>query len=143
MATLSNPTFQIDILTGMPNDYRVSGTVHVELTPLEMFFINMGNPLQLQSNLWGDDTSSLAHRDSPFPPSCWATDDLLSSFTTQSITASGTYRFEATVPRWILNEDTPWEGERDEVYNRFRLGSGSNVLPLDTSTYSPTITGLF
>lgn len=156
MATLSSPTFQIDILTGMPNDYRVRGTVNVELTPFDMSLINMGLPLQLQSNLWGDDESSEARSGNDPPIGGWGyissmtggedgKDDLLFSFTTQSITAPGTYTFEATVPRKVLNEDASlWAGNnRDEVYNKFSLVSGSNLFPLNIATNSPLIVGLF
>jgi hypothetical protein len=156
MATLSNPTFQIDILTGMPNDYRVRGTVNVELTPFEMSLINMGLPLQLQSNLWEDDESSEARNGNDPPIGGFGyigkitggedgKDDLLFSFTTQNITAPGTYTFEATVPRNVLNEDASfWAGNnRDEVYNKFSLVSGSNLFPLNIATNSPLIIGLF
>lgn len=131
MATLSNPTFEIDILTGLPNDYQVRGTVNVELTPFETFLVNAGLPLNLQSNLWGDD-GGLNGRD-----------DHLFSFTTQSITAPGTYSFSAIVPRGVLNEDSSFFDNRDEVYNRFSMISGSNLFPLDVATNSPTITGRF
>jgi hypothetical protein len=139
MASLSNPTFQIDILTGMPNDYRVSGTVNVELSPFEMFLVNSGLPLQLQSNLWGNDSAFYDGNSS-------SSDDQLFSFTSQSITAPGTYTFDAIVPRGVLNEDRlllNWGNLPDEVYNKFSLVSGTNLFPLNISTNSPTITGLF
>jgi len=141
MASLSNPTFEIDILTGMPNDYRVRGTVNVELSPFEMFLVNSGLPLQLQSNLWGND-SAFYDGDASKP------DHQLFSFTSQNITAPGSYTFDAIVPRGVLDEDRlrifftniPL---RDEVYNKFSLVSGTNLFPLNISTNSPTITGLF
>ena len=106
----------------------------------------------------GDDESSLA-RNGNDPP-IWGfgyigsmtggedgKDDLLFSFTTQSITAPGTYTFEATVPRNVLNEDISFFGSgntRDEVYNKFSRVSGSNLFPLNNiATDSPLIIGLF
>jgi len=143
MATLSNPTFQVDILTGMTHDYRVSGTVNVELTPSEMYFIQMGFPFQLQSNIWADDTSFLALTDGSSPTDYGHSDDLLFSFTTQNITVSGTYAFNAIVPRWLLNEDNSWAGERDEAYNRFSLVSGTSLsLSNNIAINSPTVTGV-
>jgi hypothetical protein len=132
MANLSNPTFQIDILTGMPNDYRVTGSVKVELSPFETFLVNAGLPLKLQSTLWGDDGGFNG------------ADDNLFSFSTQNITAPGTYTFSAIVRRGVLNEDDSLFDKRDEVYNRFSLVSGSNLFPINVSPInSPTITGTF
>jgi hypothetical protein len=115
----------------MPNDYQVSGTVNVELTPFETFLVNAGLPLQLQSNLWGDDGGFNG------------ADDFLFSFTTQNITAPGTYAFNAIIPRGVLNEDSSIFDNTDEVYNRFSLVSGTNLFPLNVAMNSPTITGRF
>jgi len=143
MATLSNPTFQVDVLTGMPYDYHVSGTVNVELSPFEIFLIQMGLPLQLQSNIWADDTSPVALAEGPSPSDYGNSDDFLFSYTTQNITAPGTYAFNAIVPRWRLDEDNSWAGERDEAYNRFSLVSGSNLFPINNIVInSPTVTGV-
>jgi hypothetical protein len=90
MATLSNPTFQVDTLTGMPSDYRVWGTVTVELTPFENSLIQMGYPLYLQSNIWADDTSSIALAEGPSPSDYRNnTDDLLFSYTNQTLPDQG------------------------------------------------------
>jgi hypothetical protein len=133
MATLSNPTFQVDILTGMPNDYRVRGTVNLELTQFETFLINAGLPLRLESNIWSEDAGEIER-----------TDDLLFSFSSQSITAPGTYQFEAIIPRGILNEDSSLFDNSDEIYNRFSLVSGTNLFQINVAPInSPIITGRF
>jgi len=132
MATLSNPRFEVDILTGMPNDYRVISTVNIDFTPFEAFLVNAGLPLQLQSHIWAYD-QGLAD----------STDDLLFSFPTQSITAPGTYTFTATVPRSLLNEDNTFYDKSDELYSKFSLVSGSNFFPLNIATDSPQVRGLF
>jgi hypothetical protein len=127
----------------MPYDYRVSGTVNVEFAPYEISLIKMGFPLQLQCNIWADDTSPLALTDGPSPSDYGSSDDFLFSFTAQNITAPGTYAFNAIVPRWLLNEDNSWAGERDEAYNRFSLVSGSNLFPSNNIVInSPTLTGV-
>ena len=143
MATLSNPTFQVDTLTGMPYYYLVSGSVTVGFTPSEISLIQAGFPLQLQSNIWADDTSSLALTDGPSPSDYGNSDDLLFSYTIQNISAPGTYTVNAIVPRWRLDEDNSWAGERDEAYNRFSLVSGSNLFTLNPIVInSPTVTGV-
>lgn len=132
MARLSNPTFQIDILTGMPNDYQVTGTVNVELDQFETNLVNLlGLPLYIESNLWGEDSGPNK-------------EDHLFSFTTQRITAPGTYRFSAIIPRGVLNEDNTIFDKRDEVYNTFSMVSGSNLFGINVQPInSPTITGTF
>jgi hypothetical protein len=131
MANLSNPNFQVDILTGMPDNYQVTGTVNVELSPFEAYLVNVGLPLQLQSDIWGEDAGFNG------------TDDHLFSFTSQSITGPGTYTFSAIIPRGVLNEDSSWFDNRDELYDRFTLTSGSNFFPVNIATNSPEITGIF
>ena len=131
MANLSNPTFQIDILTGMPNDYLVRGIVNVELTPFETFLVNAGLPLYLESNIWGEDAGLNG------------TDDHLFLFPTQTITAPGTHTFEAIIPRGVLNEDSSIFDNTDEVYNRFSMVSGTNLFPLNVAINSPEIVGRF
>ena len=133
MANLSSPTFQVDILTGMPNDYQVTGTVNVELSPFETFLVNAGLPLHLQSNIWGEDGGFFGG----------GGDDFLFSFTTQNITAPGTYSFSAIVPRGVLNEDDSLFNRGDEVYSKFSLVSGTNLFPVNIETNSPIITGRF
>jgi len=131
MANLSGAALQIDILTGMPDHYRVTATVNVELDPFDRFLINGGLPLNLYSNLWGEDSGS--NRD----------DDLF-GFPTQTITTSGTHTFSAIVHRGVLDEDhSRLFNERDEVYNRFHLLSGSNSFPLSVAVNTPTIWGSF
>jgi hypothetical protein len=147
MATLSNPTFQVDTLTGMPSDYRVWGTVTVGLTPFENSLIQMGYPLYLQSNIWADDTSSIALAEGPSPSDYRNnTDDLIFAyFANQPITGPGTYTVSAIIPRRVLDEDNYWSGERDEAYNTFYLESRSHPFPSDINyvwTHSPTVTGI-
>jgi hypothetical protein len=133
MATLSNPTFEIDLLTGMPGEAIVTATVNVELEPLETFLVGAGLGLELRSELRGEDRGFLNERD-----------DRLFFFPTQNITNGGTYTFEATVSRGILNEDNSSFLDRtDEVYNNFSLVSTSNIFPLNTSINSPIIQGQF
>jgi hypothetical protein len=143
MATLSNPTFQVDALTGMPYHYLVSGTVTVGLTPFEISLIQIGYPLELHSNIWADDTSFLALADGPSPSDYGNSDDLLFSYTIQNISAPGNYTVNAIVPRSLLNEDNSWAGERDEGYNRFSLVSGSNLFPSNSiAINSPLVMGV-
>jgi hypothetical protein len=130
MATLSNPTFQVDILTGSPN-VTVTGTVNVVLDQFETFLINAGLPLRLESELWGNDGGLNG------------ADDYLFTLPSQNITKAGTYTFSATIPKGILNEDNSWFDQRDEVYNKFRMVSGSNVFPVNVVAKSPDIHGYF
>jgi hypothetical protein len=131
MASLSDPTFQVDILTGMPNDYRVTATVTLVLDPFETLLVNAGLPLELRSNIWGDDGPSTR-------------DHLLFSFTTQNITAAGPYSFSAIIPRDRLNEDDGrFINREDEVYSKFNLVSRTNFFSINLETDSPIITGLF
>ena len=132
MATLSNPTFEVDFLTGMPSDARVIATVTVELTPFETFLVNAGLPLELQSSLWGEDDGNFD-----------GGDDYLFSFPSQTITGAGTYTFNATVFRGVLNEDSSRFDNSDEVYNSFNLVSQTNLFPVSISANSPTIPGYF
>lgn len=131
MASLSNPNFQVDILTGLPHDYRITGTVNVELTQFETFLVNAGLPLQLQSHVWGEDGGFNG------------IDELLFSFPTQNINAPGTYKFEAIVPRHILNEDRSIFDNIDEISNRFKMVSGSNLFPVNVEINAPDIIGRF
>jgi hypothetical protein len=143
MATLSNPTFQVDALTGMPHHYLVSGTVTIGLDPFEISLIQMGYPVQLHSNIWADDTSPLALADGPSPSDYGNSDDLLFSYTIQNISAPGNYTVNAIVPRSLLNEDNSWAGERDEGYNRFSLVGGSNLFQLNSiAINSPLVMGV-
>jgi hypothetical protein len=143
MATLSNPTFQVDALTGMPSHYLVSGTVTIGLDPFEISLIQMGYPVQLHSNIWADDTSPLALADGPSPSDYGNSDDLLFSYTIQNISAPGNYTVNAIVPRSLLNEDNSWAGERDEGYNRFSLVGGSNLFQLNSiAINSPLVMGV-
>jgi hypothetical protein len=130
MANLSRQGLQIDILTGMPDHYRVTATVNVELSQFETFLISNGLPLQLHSTLWGEDSGSNK-------------DDNLFSFSTQTITSPGIYTFTANVHRGVLNEDNTIFDKRDEVYNRFTMVSGTNLFPLNIGVNSPTVWGSF
>jgi hypothetical protein len=131
MATLSNPTFEIDLLTGMPGDAVVTGTVYVDLEPLDTFLIGGGLSLELQASIWGEDGGLNG------------TDEQLFLFPSQNITAEGTYTFTTTVSRGILNEDSSIFDQTDEVYSHFNLVSKNNIFPLNTSTSSPFIDGKF
>jgi hypothetical protein len=146
MATLSNPTFQVDALTGMPNHYLVSGTVTVGLTPFEVSLIQMGFPLQLQTDIWADDTSPLALTEGPSKSDYIRNyDDLLFLYPTQNISAPGTYTVNAIVRREYLDEDNYWAGERDEAYNKFSLvtGNPSNLFPSNRiEINSPPVMGV-
>jgi len=107
----------------------------------------MGYPLYLQSNIWADDTSSIALAEGPSPSDYRNnTDDLIFAyFANQPITGPGTYTVSAIIPRWVLDEDNYWSGERDEAYNTFYLESRSNLFPSQINyvwTHSPTVTGI-
>jgi len=136
MATLSRPTLKIDVLTGTPN-HRVTATVNVQLTKEEDALINPGRgktgiPVNLKSNLWGDDGGLNG------------ADDNLFLFPLQKITRSGTYTFTANVPRKVLNEDSSFWNNDDEIYSRFSLVSGSNLFPITAiAINSPVIKGQF
>ena len=130
MASLSNPTFQVDILTGSPN-VKVTGTVNVVLSQFETSLIQLGLPLKLQSELWGNDGGFNG------------ADDYLFTLPTQNITGSGTYTFTATIAKGILNEDNSWLDKRDEVYNRFRMVSESNFFPVNVVANSLDVQGYF
>lgn len=159
MATLSNPNLRIDALTGIPYQSRVTATVNVELTPLDMELINSGFPVHLYSSVWGDDSKLDADN--------FYGDDFLFSFTPstpQSITASGTYSFSKIVPNATLNEDNFSRDNIidrikniDEIYNRFTmtstsygtysLGWGRGSIPRFTGTVTsintPVVLGIF
>jgi hypothetical protein len=130
MANLSNPTLQIDILTGQ-STVQVTGTVYVELSPFETYLVSAGLPLQLESKLWGNDGGG-------------GEDDLLYSLSTLNITGPGTYTISANLPKTVLNEDNSWSDKRDEVYSVFNLVSGTNLFPINVpSSRSPDIQGYF
>ena len=135
MATLSRPTLKIDVLTG-ERSHRVTATVNVQLTRAEEALINPGGgrpgiPVNLKSNLWGDDGGLTG------------ADDNLFLFPLQRITRSGTYTFTANVSRSVLNEDSGLFND-DEIYNRFSLVSGSSIFPINAiAINSPTIKGQF
>jgi hypothetical protein len=111
---LSNPEFRILIDTTRPNEYKVEGTVTVEISEEDLPLFTLF-PLRLQSTLWGEDSGANE-------------EDELFSFTAQRITAPGTYNFSAFVHRGTLNEDNTIFDRRDEVYNKFSIVSGSRFL---------------
>ncbi|MBW4456981.1 MAG: hypothetical protein KME55_32340 [Nostoc indistinguendum CM1-VF10] len=129
MATLSNPTLSIDLLTG--SEPNVSVTVNVELTPFETFLLGNGLGLQLASKLVGDD-GGLNGRDND-----------LFFFPTQNITSAGIYTFQSTVTRGTLNEDSGLFNGGDEIFANISLTSTERIFPVNTSISSPTITGEF
>jgi len=112
---LSNPQFRILIDTTRPNEYKVEGTVTVEISQDELPIFALF-PMRLQSTLWGEDSG-------------WNNDDNLFSFPAQRITAPGIYNFSAFVHRGTLNEDNTIFDRRDEVYNKFSIVSGNSFLP--------------
>jgi hypothetical protein len=107
MATLSNPSIEIDPITGVK--YRVTVTVNVELAPFDMALINAGKTLTLKSSVWGEDD--------------WFTggDDFLFSFTSQNITGSGFYSFSEIVPYTTIDEDNSFLNYSDEIYGTISL----------------------
>jgi hypothetical protein len=111
---LSNPEFRILIDTSRPNEYKVEGTVTVEISEEDMPIFALF-PLRLQSTLWGEDSGPNK-------------EDELFSFPAPRITAPGTYNFSAFVHRGTLNEDNTIFDKRDEVYNKFSIVSGSRFL---------------
>ena len=133
MATLSDPTFEIDLLTGMPGMANVSATVTVGLEPVETFLTSVGLSFQLSSEIRGEDGGLNG------------TDENLFYFPSQNITSGGTYTFEATVTLGTLNEDRGLFNEGDEVYNRFGLESRGSTLfsSFNTQLSSPIIEGRF
>ena len=134
MATLSNPTLKIDPLTG--TSYRVTAKVTVQFTPQELSLINptSGRPLvnvKLESKLWGSD----------FGEPRLGGDDQLLTFPTANITRSATYTFSKVVSGTSLNEDS-YLGDRDEIYNQFKLTS---QIPgfISKTRNSPIVTGFY
>jgi hypothetical protein len=131
MANLSNPTLEIDLITGLPDQAIVTATVNVELEPFDTFLIAGGLDLELRSELKGEDGGLNG------------TDEGLYLFPTQNITTGGTYTFQAIVSLGTLNEDRGLFNGGDEVYNNFSLVSTSNLFPLNTQLSSPIIEGSF
>jgi hypothetical protein len=136
MATLSNPTLQIDPLTG--TTYRVTAKVTVQFTPWELSLINPGSgraglPVKLKSNLWGYDGDD---RDRE------GADDSLLLFPTRNITRSGTYTFSKDVSGRILNEDIGLRSQ-DEIYNAFSLVSESPTLISNKTRNSPIVRAFY
>ena len=136
MATLSNPTLEIDILTGTTN-YVVTAKVRVDFTPEELSLINPTSgrpalPVQLKSRLWGSDIGE---------PTLGG-NDLLLTFPTRNITRSATYTFSRTVSGTVLNEDVGRVPQRDEIYNQFSLVSAVPGF-IDRSRNSPIIRGYY
>jgi len=131
MATLSNPTLEIDRLTG--ETYRVTAKVNVQFTPTELYWMNPSRgravvPVELKSNLWGDDDVDLI----------LGQDDNLFSFPTRKITRSATYTFSAVVAGSVLDED-PGFFTPDEIYNKFSLVSGNPTKIPNGARNSPII----
>jgi hypothetical protein len=137
MPTLSNPTLDIDILTGTTN-YLVTAKVRVDFTSRELSRINppSGEPgisVQLRSQLWGSDRGE---------PTLGDNDQLL-TFPTRNITRSQTYIFSRVVSGTVLNEDIGRLPERDEIYNTFRLVSAAPELISNRLRNSPIIRGYY
>lgn len=131
MATLSNPTLSIDLLTG--SDPNVTATVDVAFTQLETGLISLGLNLnfQLAAKLRGED-GGLNGRDND-----------LFLFPTQNITIGGTYTFQSIVSYGTLDEDNGLFNERDEIYANFNLFSTEQIFSQNVSLSSPIIEGNF
>ena len=139
MATLSNPTLKIDLLTG--TTYRVTAKVRVDFTPQELSWINPGSgrsglSVKLKSDLWGSDIGEPALGDN----------DHLLTFPSRKITQSATYTFSKEVSGTVLNEDIAAARtipQQDEIYNTFKLESAIPDLIKDRSRNSPIIKGYY
>jgi hypothetical protein len=135
MATLSNPTLEIDALTG--ETYRVTAKVNVQFTPTELYWMNPSRgrgvvSVELKSNLWGYDGGDFL----------LGGDDNLFSFPTRKMTKSATYTFSAVVARSVLNEDS-FLFNPDEIYNKFSLVSNNTTKVPYRARNSPIIEGDF
>ena len=126
MATLSNPTLRITLVSSQPQA-DVEAMVDVALTKFEKYLIESGLGLTLQCRLWGADSGLTRH------------DDRLYTFRSQRVPNGESYRFAARVPKDVLDED--FGG--DEVYARFQLVSLEPAFPLDVSANSPEVSGRF
>lgn len=115
MATLSNPTLQIDILTN-PGMATVTTTVNVQVYPDDWLIPGFGSPsVTLRTKIMGED-------------GYW--DQNLLSFSDRQVTRSGLYTFSTTVPSSWLNEDIM---DGDEIYTNFKVINHVNPL----SRYHP------
>jgi hypothetical protein len=127
MANLSNPTLTIKLISGT-NNADVTATVVVKLTAFELNLVkNLGLKFKLKARLWGQDGGFNGG------------DDDLFSFSTQTISAGGTFTFKTTVSRNVLDED--WGN--DEIYAKFTLQSAEPIFALSISKTSPVISGNF
>ena len=127
MATLSNPTLTIKLISGT-NNVDVTATAVVKLTAFETNLIkNLGLKFKIKCMLWGQDSGFNGG------------DDDLFSFPTQTVTAAGTFTFKGTVSRDLLDEDLG----NDEIYAKFTLQSAEPIFALSISKRSPVITGNF
>ncbi|MBD2246290.1 hypothetical protein H6G96_37285 [Nostoc sp. FACHB-892] len=123
MASLSNPTLQIDLLTG--SDPNVTATVNVTLTPFENFVVSQGLVnLQLAVKLVGEDGNFFNG----------GNDDLY-FFPTKNFTNAGINTFQALVSLGTLDEDIG----NDEIFANFTLQSTEQAFPVNTSINSNVI----
>jgi hypothetical protein len=133
MATLSTQNLQIDELTGMPHDVRLTATVTVELNRIERALLKSGEvDFILQSSVWGID-GNLLNGDN----------DNLFYFSDQTMTREGTYTFSRIVPRHVLNEDHSRFNRDDEISASFSLRCFDRDFPIDTSIMTPIYRGYF
>jgi hypothetical protein len=123
MATLSNPTLQVDILTGSYMA-RVTATVNVGIDMFDLFPFSV---IELGLSVLGKDGGFNG-----------GDDDLL-LFPKQTVNGGGLYTFSGVVPRAWLDEDNG----NDEIYSRFDLLNRDSPFPFNVVTTSPIVTGEF
>ncbi len=134
MATLYTQDLQIDELTGMPHDIRLTATVRVELNRIERLLLKSGEvDFILQSSVQGIDGNLLN-----------GNNDNLFYFSNQTMTTEGTYTFSRVVPRHVLNEDhSSFLNRDDEISASFSLRCFDKNLPINTSIVTPIYRGYF
>ncbi len=129
MPTLSNPTLQINLVSGT-SQVKITAGVKVAFDSVEENFIKLlGLKFKLRCRLWGEDGGFNGGPD----PIVWLPSKI--------VTADGTQTFTKTMDRSLLDED--WEGN-DEIYARFTCQSTTPSFPLPAAPVnSATITGNF
>jgi hypothetical protein len=124
MPALTNAKLKIETLSGS-NTAKVTALVTVNFHPQEENYIKiLGLKCRLRCRVWSEDGGLNGD------------DDPLFNLPTKTITKDGTYTFERTVSRDVLDED--WEGN-DEIYARFKLNAVA--FPMAAGVKTATITG--
>lgn len=132
MATLSNPTLQINANSTNSANVDVIATVSVDLSRLDEFIVGNGlADLTLTAKLRGED-AGLRGGD----------EDLFLFNSAPKIFNDGTYTFQATIPRGTLNEDK-LIGARDEIYSNFNLLSSEKTFPVNEFASSGILEGQY